>query len=1246
MLKNYGMLVAVLATVALTVAPVSAQTTRYVDTGGSDAANDCSVSGSPCLTIGHALSEADAGDTIEVGAGTFAESVSFTKGVTLSCAQANTDPAGRTLGAGETVLNPSPGGTYVVQIRTSNVTINGCEIDGDAQAGVWAGVQIWNSGTAASPDNISNISIVNNFIYNVPDPNPAGTFNYAHGIWAIGGGSDSTTRGSISGLTINTNRIFAIGDGNDIGAGVAGTAGAGMYLKSIFGASAGLGASITNNWLDDISNGTPSTATSSVGGTEELGVGIALLQDTETGVIDSGALLSGNTYGDNDVDGPYGGAVVQMTSTTVSEAIGNIGTQAIPMIINMAHPAISAQPLSTVDTAVLSTPTVPVFTVDNLTFSTAAGIPNSVGYFRSIGDAAAASTVDQIMPQPRDGTITGLNMTYDSGTSSLVFTFPNGDVFTIPVASYGGVTPAIVGSLGDDDVVVDSDVLEHTSIIVALGDGTDSLTFGPYGGTCALDTVQHSPTSPFDGAVQFVGTGACGGFTNSATYTGLEPIDDSANFPANRIFNFDVTAETIVLSADGDGTSDNNVSFIDSEKVESYIFGNPTTSLTINALGGDDTLNLGSLDTSGGTLPAITVTVNGDTGADTFNVTPTNGYADFDLSGGAPATCPGDVLNITVPMGATADYSTAGTVTFTGATLDAIGYTGMEAIANFESDLAISTSNTLFPGDQVAYTLTVTNVGPNAGQCITVADAVAGLTFTSGPTLSSGVIVGDDWIITSIPSGGSATLSGTVFVNSATETTATVSSSSTDNDATNNSVTLVGTPFKFPAKAHAQSALIYEFTVSGVTFERIVVGLYQGSPGGSSAVLCRIPDPDGVVFTVNPAFVVETWRECGQGLPYPLHVNDFYYDASLDRIWLAAWGSAGLYYSDDGGLSWTDAEPNLPGQASGWINVYAITEDSSNILYISANNGKFFRSLNGGTSWQEVSSLPDVSADTPWSLEAHPSTAGTVYAGTFGKGVWVTTDFGLTWNPVDPSLSGTTVVDALTDVDAGHVFDLAFSPDDPDLLYAGTANGLYRTDVTAPAWTDQGLEVTLNAGNVTPEVRGLAFNTSAADADDDLYIATWGFGVYVDADPNLGPVGGQTEFTLREMEVTFVAVGNGKVYSGTSDGGIYASDPSATSTDTAPIAGQDLPTDYLLSQNYPNPFNPVTTIQFALPESSEVSVAVYDVLGRMVSRLVQGTLSAGTHEVQFDAAGLPSGTYLYRLETPQTSVTRHMVLMK
>jgi len=89
-----------------------------------------------------------------------------------------------------------------------------------------------------------------------------------------------------------------------------------------------------------------------------------------------------------------------------------------------------------------------------------------------------------------------------------------------------------------------------------------------------------------------------------------------------------------------------------------------------------------------------------------------------------------------------------------------------------------------------------------------------------------------------------------------------------------------------------------------------------------------------------------------------------------------------------------------------------------------------------------------------------------------------------------------------------------------------------------------------------------------------------------------------------------------------------------------------VPHQYVLEGNYPNPFNVHTTIRFGLPESAQVRLVVFDVLGREVRVLLDGTREAGTHEVTFDASDLPSGTYLYRLETPRGSFVRAMLLAK
>ncbi len=89
-----------------------------------------------------------------------------------------------------------------------------------------------------------------------------------------------------------------------------------------------------------------------------------------------------------------------------------------------------------------------------------------------------------------------------------------------------------------------------------------------------------------------------------------------------------------------------------------------------------------------------------------------------------------------------------------------------------------------------------------------------------------------------------------------------------------------------------------------------------------------------------------------------------------------------------------------------------------------------------------------------------------------------------------------------------------------------------------------------------------------------------------------------------------------------------------------------LPFEYALDQNYPNPFNPVTTIQFSLERASKATLEIYNALGQRVATLVNGELSAGAHRYQWNASGLASGIYFYRLRSDNFVATRKMLLVK
>jgi hypothetical protein len=93
-------------------------------------------------------------------------------------------------------------------------------------------------------------------------------------------------------------------------------------------------------------------------------------------------------------------------------------------------------------------------------------------------------------------------------------------------------------------------------------------------------------------------------------------------------------------------------------------------------------------------------------------------------------------------------------------------------------------------------------------------------------------------------------------------------------------------------------------------------------------------------------------------------------------------------------------------------------------------------------------------------------------------------------------------------------------------------------------------------------------------------------------------------------------------------------------------AKDNMPEDFVLSQNYPNPFNPTTTIQYQIPEGSNVKVVIYDALGKQVAVLVNGYQNAGTYTTNFNASNLASGIYFYRMEAGSFVKVNKMLLLK
>ena len=133
---------------------------------------------------------------------------------------------------------------------------------------------------------------------------------------------------------------------------------------------------------------------------------------------------------------------------------------------------------------------------------------------------------------------------------------------------------------------------------------------------------------------------------------------------------------------------------------------------------------------------------------------------------------------------------------------------------------------------------------------------------------------------------------------------------------------------------------------------------------------------------------------------------------------------------------------------------------------------------------------------------------------------------------------------------------------------------------------------------------------------------------------------------VKDMNITLLQESGKKIYSNLSSGEeIIIVDESI---DKFLVVSDNMltPSEYHLEQNYPNPFNPSTTIKFSVPKESNVNLSIYNVLGELVSTLVDEQMKEGYYEYEFNASKLASGIYIYRISADDFLETKKMVLLK
>ncbi len=301
----------------------------------------------------------------------------------------------------------------------------------------------------------------------------------------------------------------------------------------------------------------------------------------------------------------------------------------------------------------------------------------------------------------------------------------------------------------------------------------------------------------------------------------------------------------------------------------------------------------------------------------------------------------------------------------------------------------------------------------------------------------------------------------------------------------------------------------------------------------------------------------------------------------------------GVYRSANNGGNWIQS-----GLSDNFI--YSLAVNGDNIFAGTMFSG-VYKSTNNGNNWIQAG----LNFESVSSLAAN---ASNTYAGTYGDGVYKSTDNGTTWTQT--SLNNRSISSLA--VNGNNIF--AGCDNYPDMY------GVYRSTDNGITWT----QTTLN-NQVVYSLAVIGINVFAGTSNaTGFYVST-----------NNGANWLQRNEGLSNLPVKALCISNNYIFAGTVNNGVYRR-PLSEIIGVIPISNE-VPVAFSLEQNYPNPFNPVTKIRFQIPKSGFVNVKVYDVLGMVVTTLVNEQMQPGTYEAEWDGSNYPSGVYLYKLTAGDAS---------
>lgn len=333
---------------------------------------------------------------------------------------------------------------------------------------------------------------------------------------------------------------------------------------------------------------------------------------------------------------------------------------------------------------------------------------------------------------------------------------------------------------------------------------------------------------------------------------------------------------------------------------------------------------------------------------------------------------------------------------------------------------------------------------------------------------------------------------------------------------------------------------------------------------------------------------------------------------------------------------------------TGYMNDIHFFDESIGYALIDTNpstNPKFYKTFNGGNSWQSLGKIDDsIYLDN---MHFFNLNTGFVCGATYNFNlpvqhgrIYKTSDGGLSWQKTEK-----TNVQSLTDI--------AFFNSSTGLAIGSSFPGnfkCFRTTNAGSSWDSVSFFSEVTFYNIKV-VNGSGTAFVVGNKTDTLF----GFGNIATAKTtDYG-----TNWTLRTLSNTDLITGlalidannfymsggfidTARIYKSTNGGNVFIQQ-----------IGNEIPSSFFLEQNFPNPFNPLTNVKFQIPYGNSglsgnpfISLKVYDITGKNIKTLINEKLTPGIYQISFDASALPSGVYFYKLSSGDFSQVRKMIFLK